>query len=198
MPISFEHKFIFVHIPKNGGTSINKLFDLEHKKNLFITKNTIKENGISYAPQHLTAKLLKKHNISKDFFEEYFKFAFTRNPYDRVLSEFFWEGGNTEDEFHEWINSYYNVIDRDHKLSQYEYLYDDKGKLLVDFVGRLENIEVDFKKVLSTLKLPMKSPLHENKKKKKNINKAKYLTKETKAKIYDIYEIDFQTFNYKK
>jgi hypothetical protein len=63
--ISHEHKFIFVHVPKTGGTSIESLLDLSGAK-------------------HNTARQYR--NFFPDVWKRYFSFAFVRNPWDRVLS----------------------------------------------------------------------------------------------------------------
>ena len=63
--INHKHKFIFIHINKCGGTSIDKVFSGKFRG-------------------HKKAFDYKKLNPKE--FENYFKFTFVRNPWDRVVS----------------------------------------------------------------------------------------------------------------
>lgn len=75
---------LFVHIPKTGGTSIEALLGVRHD-NAFLRKQT--GPGLHCVPQHLHADALLGL-----FPRSFFSYAFTviRNPYDRLLSEFFY------------------------------------------------------------------------------------------------------------
>lgn len=70
MPISHEHKLVFIHIPKNAGTAITRnekiKFQMEGHHKWFDHKNL----------------------LGKQKWEEYFKFSVVRNPWDRVLSNY--------------------------------------------------------------------------------------------------------------
>jgi hypothetical protein len=92
MPISHKHKAIFIHIPRTCGSSIEKALGIYGLKNDGV--NTPCPEilfGITRKVylQHLTI-LEIKDRINKGMFEEYFKFTFIRNPYDRIISEYFW------------------------------------------------------------------------------------------------------------
>ena len=86
--ISHKHKFIFTHIPKTGGTSITRALN----PNAGIKNKPLKEMPL------------------KDK-EDYFKFTFVRNPWDRAVSMFFFRqkrGWLTKKKF-ELIGSAHNV-----------------------------------------------------------------------------------------
>ena len=68
--ISHEHKFIFVQINKTGGTSVRHAL--------------LPESGRENV--HQFAQFYKKH--CPKVFDKYFKFAFVRNPWDRVVSQY--------------------------------------------------------------------------------------------------------------
>ena len=78
--VSDSHKFIFVHIPKNAGTSIELAL-----KDYCTAESLLRPD----TDPHETV-LEVKARIGKEKFDEYFKFAVCRNPYDRELSYFFY------------------------------------------------------------------------------------------------------------
>ena len=55
------------------------------KPRLLYGTNNIKENGITFSPQHLTPPLIKDR-LGDEVYEKYFKFCFVRNPWDRIGS----------------------------------------------------------------------------------------------------------------
>jgi chondroitin 4-sulfotransferase 11 len=84
------NKFIFIHIPKTAGTSIKTTLDfVKYRTNHRTLKNLINlepPTGIDWPWQ-------------KDGIENYFKFAFVRNPWDRAVSSYFY-----------WANKYHQRI----------------------------------------------------------------------------------------
>lgn len=70
--ISHRYKCIFVHIQRTAGTSI---------ENWIVGKDWWR---IEKETKHLIASQAKK--IYKDYWKDYFKFTFIRNPWDRVVS----------------------------------------------------------------------------------------------------------------
>ena len=93
MIISHQYSFIFIHIPKNGGSSIEIAFSAQHSKwdDLVL--------GGSSLGQVLEQPFQKKFNIGKhstltniaqlynwDKLRSYYIFTLVRNPYDRIVS----------------------------------------------------------------------------------------------------------------
>jgi len=203
MPISHKHKTIFVHIPKTAGTSIENALGIGGiQPNLLRSHRISTIDGIRCAPQHLTCNMLIHNEICKPHWNTYFKFSFVRHPYTKVLSEYFWVKGKTKKDlkfnpkdFSKFLNEYYSVIDKDHKLSQYDYLTIN-GKLAVDFVGKFETLNSDFEKIKKKLGLHVNLPHTQ-----KSSNKNEYiniLMANQKNKIYNLYKKDFEFFSYMK
>lgn len=71
-----DNRFIFIHIPKVAGISLIHALGFEHEHRW-----------------HMPLKYYQ--HISEEKFEQYFKFAFVRNPWDRVFSayQFLAQGG---------------------------------------------------------------------------------------------------------
>ncbi|MEZ8325724.1 sulfotransferase family 2 domain-containing protein [Vibrio cyclitrophicus] len=142
---------IFVHIPKTAGTSMQEsLFNYSHTG-------------------HCKWDVYKAENSQK--FKDYYKFAFVRNPFDRLVSAYFYlrNGGRNEgdkawsdkvlinyptfeDFVMNWLNDY-NINTWNHFAPQSDYIFDKKNNQQVDFIGKFENINEDFKLVARDLGL---------------------------------------------
>ncbi|HRA74179.1 MAG TPA: hypothetical protein PLB11_15305, partial [Flavobacterium sp.] len=80
------------------------------------------------------------------------------------------------------------------------FLFDDNGELLVDFVGKLENVNEDFKVIAKRLNFPLENP-HNINVPHINItdrepNYRKYYDEESKSIISDGFYYDLVNFNY--
>lgn len=206
--INHKHKFIFLHIPKTGGTSIGRALQracgIEEKYESFY---------IHY------------DDLTEDMLKEYFVFTFVRNPWDRLVSNYRFQKNINEnisfDNFQENVlksfeNTYNTTLNkRDlsnlsfkeisnqhgeliHATSQIDFL---KGKLshnidttpYIDFIGKYENINEDFKFILD--KLGLKANLtYNNRTNYKNIHYSWYF--KNKNFSQDILN-DAEYFNYK-
>ncbi len=82
MPISYQHKIIFVHIPKTAGTSIYSLLSIPKD-----TKHFYSATKSIPCLQHMTPTQLQKR-IPPAIWKSFYKFTVVRNPFDRVVSDF--------------------------------------------------------------------------------------------------------------
>ena len=203
MPISKEHKCIFVHIPKVAGTSIEFVFGMHGDRDnvgLAPYENQVKNfdtlfgNGL----QHLTA--LEIRNLVDDY-NDYFKFAFVRNPWDRLVSSVFFNSSFrniikkelSKDEFAKRVKMELKRK-RSHFIPQFNFLCDDNGEIIVDFIGRYENLDEDFNKVCEINGLNLQLP-HRMKTNHKKY--TEYYNKDTEQLVADVYAKDIEYFNYK-
>lgn len=165
MPISRQFKTIFVHIPRVAGTSVEKYLGMGSLDQLFsfdkikLTKWASKfpedSNAQSKTPQHLTALELKSI-IPENIFNSFYKFSVVRNPLDRMISEYL----HIRDTSQPYATQFKKIPLNDfvkkglelpeseriytfdgHLETQYSYLYDENGELLVDKVFKLEEFD---------------------------------------------------------
>ena len=93
-----KEKLIFIHIPKNAGTSITSYFSTQR---------------INQPRKHASIEEIKSGFPTE--YEAYKKFAIVRNPYDRMVSYFFYLKKNNNYyvrgiNFKEWSNYLINII----------------------------------------------------------------------------------------
>jgi chondroitin 4-sulfotransferase 11 len=125
MPYNNKLKTIFLHVPKTGGTTINRL--------LGINQLNSDNPELVPSPQHLTCALLRPM-MGPEKYDSFFKFTFVRNPWSRMVSEYFWRQDTpkrrvdmTFPEFTEFAagivqkGRYYNQRFDDHFIPQIEY-----------------------------------------------------------------------------
>lgn len=99
--------------------------------------------------KHATAKVIK--NAIGDRFETYFKFAFVRHPLDRLVSLYHWGrqisktfDWEKHDSFEHWFEECFVPERWFEKWGPQIELLTVDGELAMDFIGRFENLEVDW------------------------------------------------------
>ncbi len=158
-------------------------------------------------------KLVKKKNYFENY-KDYYKFAFVRNPYDRLVSCYknkIIENRKKEDinirnnfsknmSFNDFVKEVSKIPDiraDQHIKSQSFFLeYKKTGKLLVDFVGRFENLEEDYKKICKKIGMKPKDKLSSKNKSKNRKSYKDYYDEETKKLVRERYKRDFELFGY--
>jgi hypothetical protein len=181
-----KYDFIFIHINKTAGISIQKALGMP--KQLHV----------------LSWHLYKK--IDRERWNNCFKFAFVRNPYDRVVSDYHYRCktnqhnlGSNPLSFKEWVDKtfvecdpfYHNM--RFTFMPQIEWLTAPNGKVLIDFIGRFESLEHDFSLICDRLNVKNRLE-HENRSSRSDFRS--YYDDDTYEIITDWYKKDLDYFNY--
>jgi hypothetical protein len=80
-------KTLFAHIPKTGGSLIHRL--VENRE----PSESVTIGGRRVCRHHLPLPVFAHflHLPDKALQQDYFKFAFVRNPFDRLVSEYHWQ-----------------------------------------------------------------------------------------------------------
>ncbi|MBD1916310.1 MULTISPECIES: sulfotransferase family 2 domain-containing protein [Cyanophyceae] len=203
MLISHRHKFIFVHIYKNAGTSVSTaLLPFMATKLQRFTSRQLKKIGISYLAQpcstHATAATISSV-IGEEKFKSYFSFCFVRNPWDWQVSLYQYmlkTPNHPQHKLAKEFKSFENYLDwrcTKEVRFQKDFIYSQNGELLVDFVGRFETLDEDFKVVCKRIGIPARLP-------KLNVSNTvpyqKFYTQKTRDMVEAAFEPDISLFNY--
>jgi hypothetical protein len=92
--ISLRHGFLFVHIPKTAGNSIQNILRDYSEDEIVATGG---QDGLERFEVRSAGRKLEKHSTLADYYRELgreqadalFKFACVRNPWDRMISYYF-------------------------------------------------------------------------------------------------------------
>ncbi len=205
--------FIFIHIPKTGGSSIRSSLN----KNYDILYNASKENfkKIGYLNpnenfedydlkiydfiDHLPYQLIKNKELDKDKY----KFTFIRNPFSRAVSLYFEMRNNNLIRLNKNISFDEFVDDLDKKQNWFALPMIDyigiKNISDMNFIGKFENFENDILKLKKKIKISIKHHNFNNhiKSKLKFVDyRTFYSNNKLIDKIYSYYEKDFAQFDY--
>lgn len=182
--INNKQKFVWFRVAKVASTTVKRVF-MKHDIAMPIKSLEFKFNPSDY--------------------QNYFKFAFVRNPWSRVVSCY---AQKVENKNPDWAFYYSECFDKG-----FEYFVDfiDRKNLTkadrhirlqtslipvteVDFIGRLENFDEDFLYVLKKLgvkdaHIPQKNPSN-------HLHYSQYYNDRTKEIIAQKYAKDIEVFGY--
>ena len=178
----FKNKFsdnycVFIHIPKNGGKYIRQKI-INNKNNKIIKSFWNINNNLDLA--HIP--FCKKNEfISQN--TKYAFFTFSRNPYDRIISAFFYKNPNKNiNDFKYFCKN--QLVKYDFNLAfnkQYVHYYPQYLFLCDKNYNNISNIKVN------------KIELHHN---PRHYNLLDYVDDECIEIINNIYKKDFELLNY--
>lgn len=203
MLVSDKHKLVFVHIQKTGGATITNI----------LREYTPDVRGLG-ARHQFAVQGQKKLGASWD---DYFKFAFVRNPWARLVSwhamirraekrgarpqnklwRYAQQNSSNFDEFIRLCTDEIQVgrgVRYSFTYNQLDYVTDEKGEFLVDFVGRLENFDDDLRTVLTKTGISLEAVPQYNR--SKHGHYSEMYTPETEEIVRRRFERDIDFFGY--
>lgn len=220
MLISHKKQFIFIHIFKTAGTSLtNSLvshsrfidrlayeFTISTKiygqiSNLFGWQDDGHRQFTGFHKHELAHNI--KLKMGNDY-DNYFTFCFVRNPYDLLVSLYFYIKQNKSHKYHKLandldFNEFVDFYIKQNPPLQSDYIYDPQSsEKLVNFIGFFENLNNDFSYILSKLDINISSGIkHKNiSLKRKSKGYKNYYNDESKRKVLNYFAKDLTNFNY--
>jgi len=212
--INHEHKFIFIHVPRTSGSSIELQFgynDLDPRRS---AARGCKHAG-NLHQKHWTLKQWKQH-LDASTFEGYFKFTIVRNPWDRMISKYCAPGdfgpigllaGKSLKYF---LNRYHHLSNLNNIGRCNRWLNWEHGETLVDYfdpeqmdyVGRFETREESLDYISQKINFPLDRNVQfrecQANIKRKNVGHhyTKYYDDETREIVARRYAQDIELFGY--
>jgi len=209
MVLSEDPPFLFVHVPKTAGSSIEEsLFNYQTFEYSRVT------HGVS---------LQYKNYLNDDFYFNLFSFGFVRNPWDLQVScwRYYirnWGVDMTFEEYIEWkffgsIVDMYDRIPKNfnrnveifmsnafyiHRTPQTLYFIDEFGKFLVNYIGAFETLQKNFTEICKLAKINDDFLPHTNSSLDENDDRdyRKYYNERTKKIVASRFNMDLVVFGY--
>lgn len=214
MLVSHDHKFVFVHVQKTAGISIETVLKQHFPHAVhWHGRHGHAKNGIG--------------DVGPEVWESYYSFAVVRNPWDRLASWYtmiedaqadlpFWKRSSKAPFKSDlWNQVRANSTDFDSFLdnctepvfdlgcwksfayNQLDLLTDEAGKVVVDDIGRFETLAADINKVFSRLGIPGVALPEKNVSSARGRHYSLRYTPRTRALVAERFARDIETFGYR-
>ena len=191
-----NQKGIHIHIPKTAGVCVNCYL-----------KDIAPEMVLSHASAYFVRN--RMNSRFPGTWDKMFTFAFVRNPWDRLVSLCLYHNRHRAtnigfDEFlmggkRHLVDEYSIDLVFNSPFEQKSFLCDAKGKVLVDFIGKMENFTEDFNYVRERLGLPPQEKfivLNSQFKYKYDGDYRGYYNKESRRFVGDLCKWEIEKFGY--
>lgn len=166
MIISNTNSYIFVAIPKTATHAIrfalrqhlDEKTDWEHVSK-YITKRLPIHELSSIHHGHIRCVDIKPY-LDTAIWNSYFKFAICRDPYDRFISSSSFLYRRDPAFSKDPVGTMKRIIRSDDEMKrillrpQTEYICDNDGNLMVDYVGEYEQLEESYRKICDRTGVP--------------------------------------------
>jgi hypothetical protein len=216
MLLSLKYNFLFVHVAKTGGTSVRsalsryKLTDPYRIPQFACSKLSALTGhriGAKF-PRHAKA-IAALEILPRAVFEQLFKFAFVRNPWDLQVSS--WHHIRRErphlitgiDSFRAFLvwkldgsRPYQYHADTSIEL-QSDYVIDLHGNTIVDFIGRYERLADDFAEACRRIGIHCPSLPHSRRAADRESDYRGYYDDDSAQWVAAHYRPDIERFGYR-
>ncbi|MET0071022.1 MAG: sulfotransferase family 2 domain-containing protein [Candidatus Thiodiazotropha sp.] len=215
MLLSVKYNFLFVHIAKTGGTSVRAALQSLRWRDPWYYPMLICSR-LSHLSGHRLGSKFPRHSrivaaremLPEQFFEQLFKFAIVRNPWDLQVSSYHHIRRERPhliahiedfDHFIRWKldpeRPYQYHVDTSIQ-SQLDYLVDLQGKILVDFIGHYETLDRDFNEIIRRIGVKQLQLPHKRKATDRGKDYRSYYSDQLAALVGDYFRRDIEALGY--
>jgi hypothetical protein len=197
--ISLQNRFLFVHIPKTAGNSVQSVLRDYSEDELVALRN--EQDGIERFGLRNPNYTIKKHSRLSEYrdalegeqFRSLYKFTCVRNPWDRMVSYYFTPTQNPET----WHRKKFRgIISK--AVSVSDYLRLDPGEkdpfANVDYIMRFENLADDFRAVCVAIGISPPALPQYNRSNREHY--SKYYDDELREFVRTRFAAEIERFNY--
>jgi hypothetical protein len=209
--INIDKKYVFIRVFKTGSGTVGRELKKNDPDATVVTSMMRAADGFTgdglRRTSHVKSSWIKENIFAKmDWdWDEYFKFGFVRNPWERELSNYFWNRGHRRPAhlhadgkktprgyfFKEFLN---HRLLKDGQMDQAnllqcDYLTD------VDYIARFENFEEEVKYIFNRIDVPLAQKIcHRHKTEHKPY--WEYYDDADIMKVEEWYKKDIEMYNY--
>lgn len=211
MIASHAHRFIFLKTRKTAGTSVEISLSKVCGPDDIITEISPEDEELrrsvgGRAPQNFTSPPLarKAYNhigaksvreiVGPDVWRDYYTFAIERNPWDAVVSLYFWKYKDLPElpDFEKFVDEVWIE-----QLSNNRRMYRMRGQIVVDRVLRYERLAEEIQEVWDHLGLPGEPTLPRAKGNARPAGHYRELyTDASRQRVADVFHDSIKTFGY--
>jgi hypothetical protein len=211
MIISHDHKFIFIKTNKTAGTSVEIALSRFCGPDDIITpiseedealrsslgyrgsQNCEGHNGISFRNHSSAAEI--QQGVGEAVWNAYYKFCIERNPWDRVISMYYWR---CKSEPRPSISEFLATGPVASLKRKGYALYTHHGEVVVDKVCRYENLAAELELVRTRLGLPepLALPSAKSQYRKDKRHYREILETSERQQIEQLFAAEIALFNY--
>ena len=212
---------VYLRLPKTASTTLESVLDPHPRVLINRRDGFLPRKGLDNHWLEVGLARLWRQALGDDRWRSAFRFAFVRNPYDRMVS--CWKfvlrrlergelgnslGPDAADRYRRHggalpFSEFVELLDTGeivggalwHATPQARHLLDAEGRLDVDLVGRFERLQEDFARVARTLDLPAAALPHLNRSQRRAY--AEYYTPELRRIVARRYAEDLERFEYR-
>ena len=206
MIVSHLHRCIFVAMPKTGGHSVRQALrehlgpdDIE-QVGLFVNKRFPFDEVAQIKHGHLSVRQMRPY-LGDAVCDEYFKFTFVRNPFDRFVSYCAFmtrqHGAFERDPQGTMRRILFELrpMDHVHFQPQYTLLTNDADVLEMDVIGRVERMQDDYDAICAKIGIPSRALDKVNSSKRGDYRQ--YYDQALIDGVTELYRRDLELFDYR-
>jgi hypothetical protein len=197
--ISFQKHFLFVHIPKTAGNSIQSVLRDYSEDELVALRG--EQDGVERFGLRNPKYKVKKHSTLAEYrtalgeaeFGSLYKFTCVRNPWDRMVSYYFTPTQKAE--VWDW-KKFRKIISSAVPVADYLRLNERKGDPFgnVNYIMRFENLADDFRTVCAALDISPAGLPRYNRSNREHY--SKYYDDELRQLVRERFAAEIERFGY--